>query len=122
MNDTDGFDDSMRGLHAHSLQHLSPATGSRLRAARDPDARAATRRAFGWPLGGAFAAMAVIAIALRLQPAPTSSESATPSAPPTTQADAAVAAAPITLEESPDLYVWLASSDVIDSTSERAFP
>ena len=110
-------DDALRRHHAAALDHLSPRTRAQLqlrkRAALSGQAARAPASAWrlAWPIA---AACAVGAIVLGLQisglqrpgqetPAPSVAKVATPA----TTVDDATAYA--TLEENPDLYVWLAS-------------
>jgi hypothetical protein len=124
------LDDAIRAVHAQSLEHLSPRVRAQLqqrrRAALAGQAPQATRSPwrFAFPLA---AACAVGALALGLQlrglqqkapEAPTHQVVATtepapaaPVVPAATLPGADDATATATLEENPDLYVWLASDD-----------
>ncbi|WP_119717428.1 hypothetical protein [Cognatilysobacter tabacisoli] len=116
MNEQDTrFDEAMRDLHRQALGAVSPATRQRLRAARSGAAR--PRHGGAWALGASVAAVAALAIALQLgrlpergpatatPPGATAARGAAPSTPVTDAGDVA------TLDENPDLYLWLASSD-----------
>lgn len=111
------FDALARARHAASLERLSARTQARLAQGRRPAARPVLRQRPAWALPAALATMAVLAIAIQLRPQPAS-------APATT----AVAAAPMAtgtpstdpaavLDENPDLYLWLASTDDVMPTS-----
>jgi hypothetical protein len=118
---TDRFDDALRARHAASLDHLSPRTRAQLqlrrRAALADQAPAGRVPAWrlAWPVA---VACAVGAIVLGLQirgletPAPPASVAevvvaSTMALPSVAEGDDSLDYA--TLEEHPDLYVWLAS-------------
>ena len=103
------FDAAVRSAHVASLDHVSPRVRAQLvqrrRAALAGDARGASHplRA-AWPIAAA-AAIGALAIGLSVRaPAP---------APATVAVTAPTDAATTydTLDENPDLYVWLASDD-----------
>ena len=115
MNEHDTrFDDAMRDLHRQALDAVTPATRQRLRAARTV---ATARRAHGgaWAVGASVAAVAALANGLQMgplqRPAPATDPSAVAAGstlPSTARVDESSVA---TLDENPDLYLWLASSD-----------
>ena len=109
--DDERFDQAMRELHAQAVAQVSSPTRARLRAARHGAAATReSRRGYGWLLASGCAAVFALAIALQLQPRPTSRPDAPPLAVVSAaayEADTAVAA----LDENPDLYLWLASND-----------
>lgn len=127
------FDAALRDLHAQSLEHVSPQVRQRLRTIRS-EAAAQPHRGRGGLLGWALASsgVAAVALALGLQfvgtgvpapgsvPAPVEVAAAPPRAAAAPVAvetgydpDTAVA----TLDENPDLYLWLASnSDALPRT------
>ncbi|MDI9238968.1 hypothetical protein QLQ15_08570 [Lysobacter sp. LF1] len=115
MNHTDDerFDQAMRALHTQAVSQVSSATRARLRVARHaaatPAGERAPRRGFGWVLASGFAAVFALAIGLQLRPTitPDAAPAAVATAPNAYDADTAVAM----LDESPDLYLWLASND-----------
>ena len=106
----DQFDAQARQWHADSLQSLSPATLSRLRAARHASSQPQrhTRR---WLLGSLGSATLAIALVFGLQlhqPSPPASGMSTSTAAATAFAlddDADL------LDQNPDLYVWLGSDN-----------
>lgn len=102
------FDRHARECYARSLSRLSPATRLRLRPAPAPPARAWR---IAWPLAAACAAGA-LAIGLTRLPAP--SAPATPTGTMPTATLAGDAPLDAVLDESPDLYLWLASTDAPD--------
>ncbi|NDK40114.1 hypothetical protein DT603_14820 [Pseudoxanthomonas gei] len=104
------FDHDMRQLHATAVSSLSPQTLARLRAARHA-AQAAPRRGHAWRWVTATALSAVLAVGLGVQLLPGSGPAT--EAPPMAAAssDAGYTETLATLDESPDLYVWLASSE-----------
>ncbi|UNK49107.1 hypothetical protein MNR01_15435 [Lysobacter sp. S4-A87] len=115
--DDRAFDQAMRRLHTQAVDQVSPATRARLRVARQaattPGAVRAHRRGPGWVLATGFAAVSALAIGLLLRPSPQAPAVGSPApavATATTatyDADTALA----TLDENPDLYLWLASND-----------
>lgn len=108
------FDQAMRALHAQALDRVSPATRARLRVARHAAARPAgarePRRGLRWLLASGTAAVFALVIGLQLRPqdAPPAAVPAvaTTAAAPSIDVDTAIA----TLDENPDLYLWLASN------------
>jgi len=121
MSTQDRFDEAIRAVHAQSLDHVSPRVRAQLalrrRAVLAGEARANPWR-FAIPLA---AACAVGAVAIGLQfrepvQAPIVA-TATPKTTPT-PSDIVLAqsddnAEYATLEESPDLYVWMASDGAV---------
>lgn len=110
-NDDDAFDRAMRELHAQSLTAVSPQARARLRAARTAAGAArAPMRGFGWVLASGCAAVFALTIGLQWRgPSPTA-----PAPAPTATIDAAdddTDSTVATLDENPDLYLWLASND-----------
>ena len=114
-NEDTAFDRDMRQLHATAVTRVSPETLARLRAARHA-AQTAPRRGHGWRWIAATAFSSVLAVTLGVQFLPRSG-TAPAVAPATTPMIAAVdnqdgtLDSLATLEESPDLYMWLASSE-----------
>ena len=106
----DHFDHGLKQLHAAAVSHLSPQTLVRLRAARHAAAQAAPRRshAWRWLAASAFSAVLAMVVGVRFLSPPQSPPSMQPVATSSTDNDAGNVA---TLEDSPDLYLWLASQD-----------
>jgi|APAra7269096979_1048534.scaffolds.fasta_scaffold06320_4 anti-sigma-K factor RskA len=105
------FDRDMRELHAEAVSQISPQTLARLRSVRQ-QAQTAPRRAHAWRWIAASAFSAVLAVALGVQFLPQSATS--PGAAPalaTADSQDDYDDALATLDENPDLYVWLASSE-----------
>ncbi|MBD7955457.1 hypothetical protein H9654_14725 [Stenotrophomonas sp. Sa5BUN4] len=98
-------DDQLQALHQQAVQALSPATLARLRNARH--ATAASRRRPAWWMATAFAGVAALGVGLSLQMR--SPPSPLPAAAPMVAALESDGAA---LDENPDLYLWLASTDL----------
>ncbi|MUV13900.1 hypothetical protein [Noviluteimonas gilva] len=114
----DKHDDALRALHTDALDHLSPRVRAQLQQRRRAALRGegAQAPASKWRLAVPLAAAATVGalvIGMQLR-----------SLPPTTNAPAIVTTQPVsthtgsddtviaaTLEENPDLYVWLASDD-----------
>ena len=123
---TDDFDDAIRAHHAASLDRLSPRVRAQLQQRRRAalagqaprEARSPWR--FALPLAAACA-VGALAIGLQLRapdaPAPavaTAQPASTPAPAPratTALPDTDEATASASLEENPELYVWLASDD-----------
>lgn len=121
MNDRrhDDFDGRMRALHAHALEQVPSRTlyelqVRRANAAASTAARARPGRAGSWWLAAGFAAAFALAIGLR-QPgvdAPGLGKDAPSLAVVSEAAQAAALEDSLaTLEEDPDLLLWLASQD-----------
>lgn len=112
------FDEAMRQRHADALARLSPRTQAQLvlrqRAAAAPGARSPLR-SLAWPLAAACAA-GVLAIGLQVRRSPEVAPAPAPSI--AIDADDDVASAYSALDEAPDLYLWLASSDAATFASE----
>ncbi|WP_312237131.1 hypothetical protein [Stenotrophomonas sp.] len=97
-------DTALRALHAQALQQLSPATLARLR--RDRQAAAPRRgRVHGWWMATACSAVAALALGYSF----TVNAPRTPAAP---QVATAVDDSSDVLDENPDLYVWLGTTDL----------
>ena len=107
----ESFDRRMRQLHATAMTQLSPQTLARLRRARQQAQTSAPRRghAWRWAAAAAFSAVLAVTIGLQLMPKPGS----TPVKPvvATVSSDDAYVDSVSALDENPDLYVWLASSE-----------
>lgn len=116
MNDFE-FDRRARAVHEQSLQALSPRVRAqlhnRLRAAIS--APRAPRHAHRWGL--ATAAVLALAIGFGV-PWTGIDESTAPAGDRLAIAEPAPAAAPATLDQDPDFYLWLASADAVALASE----
>nr|WP_295377808.1 hypothetical protein [Pseudoxanthomonas sp.] len=102
------FDARARQAHAAALAQVSPQVLSRLRMARR-QAPAPTRRAWPWLAATAFSGVLAVMIGLQWLPssqAPAGDEPAIAAGAPE-----ATLPANTLLDENPDLYLWLASSD-----------
>jgi len=97
-------DDLLRALHGQALQSLSPATLARLRAARHASA-AAPRRRPAWWLATAFAGVTALGLGVHLQ-------MRAPPSPAFAPMVAALEDDSRALDENPDLYLWLGSTDL----------
>ena len=108
----DAFDRDMQQLHATAVDNISSQTLARLRAARHGLGKeTALRRGHAWRWVAASTFSAALAVAIGLQFLPTSQPVVT--APPAIAAAAVdeYSEAMTVLDENPDLYVWLASSE-----------
>lgn len=102
------FDTRLRGLHARALGNVSPRTSVQLRPRHATPARAARPRLHAWPLA-ATCAIALAAVGLFLRhPAQQAAPDTAVVAPATDNEPGDVYVA---LDESPELYEWLASND-----------
>lgn len=123
MNTNDRFDEAIRAVHAQSLGHLSPRVRAQLaqrrRAALAGETRATSRPwRFAIPIAAAFAVGAIVIGLERDEPAPAPIVAQTTQRAPVAQPEPAIATAEenaeyATLEESPDLYVWMASDGAV---------
>lgn len=106
------FDATLRAHHAAALGHLSPRVQAQLAQRRNVALRGEARAGAGRPQRVRLAVAgfaAVFALALGLRFAPQSTEGA-PVAPRVT-ASTQYASGNAALEEDPDFYAWLGSSD-----------
>ncbi|MGX5730697.1 hypothetical protein ACWKWK_09195 [Pseudoxanthomonas beigongshangi] len=103
------FDARARQAHAAALAQVSPQVLARLRMARRQAAPASPRRAWPWLAATAFSGMLAVLIGLQWLP----STRAPVADPPAMAAGTAETTLPANtlLDENPDLYLWLASSD-----------
>jgi hypothetical protein len=112
ISNNEAFDRDMRQLHATAVANISPQSLTRLRAARH-GAQAAPQRghAWRWIAASAFSAVLAVAIGVQFLPqsAPVSTMQPTVATAGTTGDDYSDSVA--MLEENPDLYLWLASSE-----------
>lgn len=102
------FDARLRQLHAQAVGQVSAQTRFQLRrriAAAPP--RQSPARAFAWSLAAVCAA-GVLAIGLQWRPSGPSATSALPTA---SASGDDIGGAYTALDETPDLYLWLASTD-----------
>ncbi|MDR6842961.1 hypothetical protein [Pseudoxanthomonas sacheonensis] len=109
---SESFDGRMRQLHAAAVTELSPQTLARLRNARQQAQTSAPRRghAWRWATATAFSAVLAVTIGLQLLPKPNSTPAAQPVVA-TLVSDDVYADSVSALDENPDLYMWLASSE-----------
>ncbi|MEQ4573380.1 MAG: hypothetical protein ABN502_00300 [Gammaproteobacteria bacterium] len=103
----DAFDARMRELHARSLATLPSPTLARLREARQAGGR--PRRLPAWLLATACSAVLAIGFGLQLHRGDLG-PSALPQVPATA---AATGTDDDTLDQNPDLYVWLGSENAL---------
>lgn len=96
-------DTELRALYQQAVESVSPATLARLRGARH--AAAPSRRHSAWWLATAFAGVAALGVGLSLHLRP-------PAAAPLAPMVAALESDGSALDENPDLYLWLGSTDL----------
>lgn len=113
------FDDAMRALHGAAVANVSARTrvqlDLRLRAARSASRPSMSwRPAWGLALAGSLALVAVIAVRMRT-PEPAASVPVVATVDRGNDSGDLVAS----LDETPDLYLWLASSDASGFVPER---
>ncbi|MCF7749563.1 hypothetical protein KQ945_02300 [Bacillus subtilis subsp. subtilis] len=99
-------DAALRAWHAQALEQLSPATLARLRSARQA-AVPRRSRTHGWWMATACSAVAALALGYSF----TANPPGTPSLP-RVAATATVDDSSDMLDENPDLYVWLGTTDL----------
>lgn len=109
---TERFDAAIRARHAAALAHLSPRVKAQLAQRRNAALRGEARPTAGHPhrlrfAAAGFAAVCALALGLRFYPPSTDGAPATPQATASVQYASGNAA----LEEDPDFYAWLGSSD-----------
>ena len=116
--DDGGFDVQARALHRASLAQMSPQAMARLRAARHEAQRAAPAsgdaRPWRWLTATAFTAVLAVGVGLQFLPQapnPSSPGVTTPAPLASTDGETLDETAAGTLEEDPDLYLWLASAE-----------
>ncbi|MGH8031182.1 MAG: hypothetical protein ACREO8_02170 [Luteimonas sp.] len=112
------FDAAMRAHHARAIDNVSPRVAAQLQLRRraalagTASTTTSTRRRFGWPMGAAvgatFAALLAVAIGIQMPPSITTQSANTPMA---IAANLADDDGDTLLDENPDFYLWLASSD-----------
>ncbi|MBJ6981246.1 MULTISPECIES: hypothetical protein [unclassified Luteimonas] len=118
----DDFDRRARALHAQAVQHVPSRTLEQLRIRRTRGMSSAAvpargARIAGWSLAAACTAVFALAIGLRqpgIEQAP-AAPLATTSGP---DAAAETYEAFATLDEDPDLFLWLASQDALPLAME----
>jgi hypothetical protein len=118
MNHSD-FDDALRQRHAEAVAQLSVRTQAQLRnrlAAVSAPRAHVVRHRLAWAAATACAALFALVIGLQLRPPPVPAGSPATVVVDDSQADANAAYA--ALDENPDLYLWLASSDAVALASE----
>jgi len=95
-------DATLQQLHAQALDHLSPTTLARLRAARHAPQR---QRMHGWWLASAASLVVALGLGVSFTAHP-------PVTPPMQVAAVGTDDSTDVLEENPDLYLWLGTTDL----------
>ena len=123
MNDSDfdptSFDNALRQRHAAAVTHVSTHTQVQLRnrlAASTSASRRVVRHRMAWAAATACAALFALVVGLEMRPQPTPAPSPAAVAVEDSQGEANPAYA--SLDENPDLYLWLASNDAVALASE----
>jgi len=111
------FDAQLRQLHAQAVERVSPRTLVQLRPRRETARNLpAKRHLHAWPLA-ATCAIALVAGGLFLR-YPQQETATTPATTGTTSTDNEPGDVYAALDESPELYLWLASSDTASLVTE----
>ncbi|MEJ7746694.1 MAG: hypothetical protein WKF61_08060 [Luteimonas sp.] len=112
------FDRAMRDRYRQAIVHVSPPTRAQLRANRHAATRGPSKTMHGWPLGAAFGGFAAVVFAITLGLNFNSGMHVDGEAPPVSTAASdmfATASGDMSLvtalDQDPDFYAWLASSD-----------
>lgn len=117
-----GFDDRLRAVHAQAVERVSPRTRFQLRAQRTAARASARPRLHAWPLA-ATCAIALVAGGLLLRhpehavPDGIAAGTTPPVAVPA-YSDSEPGDVYAALDESPELYLWLASNDTANLVTE----
>jgi hypothetical protein len=111
MNDLE-FDRRARALHARSLAELSPRVRAQLHNRRPAaNAQAPQRHRWSWATAAVFALALAFGLPWKSAQPPVDGASLA-------QAQATAPTGLATLEQDPDFYLWLASSDAVALASE----
>lgn len=111
------FDTQLRQLHAQAVERVSPRTLARLRPRRETVRNLPTKRHLhAWPLA-ATCAIALVAGGLFLR-YPQQEAAVTPATAVTANTDNEPGDVYAALDESPELYLWLASNDTASLVTE----
>ena len=107
------FDSSARAMHDTALRQLSPTTLARLRSARAQAQRATPPRRWTWLAATALSGVLAVGLGVQFLPggSPASGDSAQLAQQSTTTPAADPNGSVTLLDENPDLYLWLASSE-----------
>ncbi|MBH1370337.1 hypothetical protein [Stenotrophomonas muris] len=106
MNRSLPSDDTLRRLHAQSLQALAPATLARLRQARHGATATTHRGRWRWWLASACSLVVALGIGLQF------TGHGTLAGPPPDPVLASVEDNGALYDENPDLYLWLGDTDL----------
>ena len=116
---TTGFDAHLRRLHAQAVERVSPRTLVQLRAQRAPSPLPSARPRHAWPLATTCAIALVAGGLLLRHPGSTRPDEAVPArTAPVPANDNESGDVYATLDESPELYLWLASNDTANLVTE----
>lgn len=114
-----GFDERLRQLHAQAIERVSPRTRAQLQPQRVASRPSPWIPMRAWPLA-ATCAIALIAggLSLRHPTRPLATDDFSPGSVASPVSDNEAGDVYATLDESPDLYLWLASSDTANLVTE----
>jgi len=115
---TDRFDAALRGHHAASLRQLSPRVRAQLAQRRHAALRgrpASGRHRVGYATAG-FAALCALAVGMQFRNPPVTG--ATPASVIAAATPNPIRADSTMLDQDPDFYAWLASSDAMQVAME----
>jgi hypothetical protein len=117
---TTDFDARLRRLHARAVERVSPRTLVQLRAQRTSSPLPSARHLHAWPLATTCAIALVAGGLLLRHPGSTRPDEAVPvrAAPAAAASDNESGDVYATLDESPELYLWLASNDTANLVTE----
>ena len=114
------FDEALRQRHGTAVAHVSARTQAQLQqrrraalSASAPGRPHTTMRRFAWPVATSFAAILALAVGMQLRQDPVA-----PMPVATVADDDDLGASFAALDENPDFYLWLASSDAVAFASE----
>lgn len=114
--DAGDFDMQLRQLHAQAVDRISPRTLVQLRPRRETRSEPAKRHLHAWPLAATCAiALAAGGLFLRY---PQQETAMTPATTVTTRTDNEPGDVYAALDESPELYLWLAANDTASLVTE----
>ena len=115
-----GFDERRRRLHAQAVESVSPRTRLQLRPQPSASSASPRSRLHAWPLAATCAVALIAGGLFQRPPGTTATEGSVPAAaaPAASNTDVEPGDVYATLDESPELYLWLASNDTENLVTE----